>query len=199
MENQNIHEQIKQARKAKGLTQQELADETGLSLRTIQRVEKGTQEISGFSLKQICKVLGISIEQIIIQNVNHVSIDSNQIGAIKVLYFSSLTFLINPILGLVLTAVIGHWKQAKSDLYKHHLKKVLLIQGIPLLFFSVIMIYALLSSIFHLPLPKYRRLEGIIMYGMPVLYISIVLVLILSNLFMVKPNKGLEKSNTNPQ
>lgn len=37
-----INEIVKSARKAKGLTQQELADEAGISLRTVLRIEKGT-------------------------------------------------------------------------------------------------------------------------------------------------------------
>jgi transcriptional regulator with XRE-family HTH domain len=53
MNKPNYYEIIKTARKAKGLTQQELANEAGVSLRTVQRIEKGTEEISGFSLRQI--------------------------------------------------------------------------------------------------------------------------------------------------
>ena len=86
MNKPNYNETIKTALKAKGLTQEELADEAGVSLRTVQRIKKGTEEISGFSLRQISKVLEIPLEPIILQNVNQISIDENQIGSIKALY-----------------------------------------------------------------------------------------------------------------
>ncbi|WP_394354880.1 helix-turn-helix domain-containing protein [Sphingobacterium litopenaei] len=74
---------MKTARKAKGLTQQELANEARVSLRTVQRIKKGTEEISGFSLRQINKILNIPLEPIIMQNVVERSIDTNQIGSIR--------------------------------------------------------------------------------------------------------------------
>lgn len=59
MESQAVNQLIKQSRKIKRLTQQDLANQAGLSLRTVQRIEKGTEEISGFSLRQISQVLEI--------------------------------------------------------------------------------------------------------------------------------------------
>ncbi|MCA5004233.1 helix-turn-helix domain-containing protein [Sphingobacterium bovistauri] len=126
----NINDQIKAARKLKGLTQQELADEAGISLRTIQRIEKGTEEISGFSLKQISKVLDIPLENLIMQNVNEISIDSNQIGSIKTLYLSSLLFILLPFLGFIIPSLIGFTKENKNTLYKKHFRFILLLQGI---------------------------------------------------------------------
>ena len=61
MNKPNYNEIIKTARKTKGLTQQEHAGKAGVSLRTVQRIEKGTEEISGFSLRQICIVLDIPL------------------------------------------------------------------------------------------------------------------------------------------
>ncbi|QRQ61453.1 helix-turn-helix domain-containing protein [Sphingobacterium multivorum] len=73
MESQSANQLIKLARKRKGLTQQELADQAGVSLRTVQRIEKGTEEISGFSLKQISQILEIPLEQL-----NYAKCKSNQ-------------------------------------------------------------------------------------------------------------------------
>ncbi|WP_336830152.1 helix-turn-helix transcriptional regulator [Sphingobacterium multivorum] len=78
MESQSANQLIKRSRKRKGLTQQELADQAGVSLRIVQRIEKGTEEISGFSLKQISQILEIPLEQLIMPNVNQISIDNNQ-------------------------------------------------------------------------------------------------------------------------
>jgi len=130
MQNINYSERIKSLRKSKGLTQQQLADQTGLSLRTIQRVEKGTEEISGYSLNQISKVLDIPLEQIIMQNVDQISIDNNQTGSVKILYISSLLFILFPLLGFIVPAIIGFTKENRNAFYRKHLRFILLLQGI---------------------------------------------------------------------
>jgi transcriptional regulator with XRE-family HTH domain len=90
-----INEIVKSARKAKGLTQQELADEAGISLRTVLRIEKGTEEISGFSLKQISIVLDIPLEEIIMHYVNQISIDDSQTGSVSYISLRYFSFLIH--------------------------------------------------------------------------------------------------------
>jgi len=130
MNKPNYNEIIKTARKSKGLTQQELADEAGVSLRTIQRIERGTEEISGFSLRQICNVLEIPLEEIIMQNVNQVSIDTNQTGSIRNLYLTSLSFILFPLLGFLIPGLIGITKRNKNEYYIKHFRFILLLQGI---------------------------------------------------------------------
>jgi transcriptional regulator with XRE-family HTH domain len=48
---------IKEIRIKKGMTQQQLADESGVTLRTIQRIENGDVKPSLHSLNTLCKVL----------------------------------------------------------------------------------------------------------------------------------------------
>jgi len=53
------HEHIKQLRLDKGWTQQQLADVTNLSLRTVQRIEKlGVASLE--SINALCSVFGVS-------------------------------------------------------------------------------------------------------------------------------------------
>ena len=189
MEKPTYNELIKNARKAKGLTQQELADEAGLSLRTVQRIEKGTEEISGYSLKQISKILNIPLEQIIMQHVNQISIDNNQTGSIRVLYLSSLTFLINPLFGMIIPAIIGYSKSNKSNLYKQHLKRLLWIQGLPFLFLGSILFLFMFTIMFNVPIPESLNAKGYKIFIVPFLYYSIVLILVIYNLFKLRTNR----------
>lgn len=53
----DLNERIIQARKAKGLTQEELATLTKVNLRTIQRIESGASKPRAYTLKAIEKVL----------------------------------------------------------------------------------------------------------------------------------------------
>jgi transcriptional regulator with XRE-family HTH domain len=55
---------IKEVRKQKGLTQVDLSDLTGISVRTIQRIEKDVVEPSIYSLKVISEVLEVDFLKI---------------------------------------------------------------------------------------------------------------------------------------
>lgn len=55
---------IKEVRKQKGLTQTDLSDKTGVSIRTIQRIEKDEVEPSIYSLKVISEVLEVDFLKI---------------------------------------------------------------------------------------------------------------------------------------
>ena len=55
---------ICEARKSKGLTQEELAELTKINLRTIQRIENNENEPRGKTLNLICDVLEINMEDV---------------------------------------------------------------------------------------------------------------------------------------
>ena len=57
MDNNNLSQRVKELRKEKGLSQEELAKIAGLSLRTIQRVENRETEPTGDTLKRIAAAL----------------------------------------------------------------------------------------------------------------------------------------------
>jgi len=60
-----LGEKIKELRKKKGLSQEELADAAGINLRTIQRIENNESEPRGNTMNLICKVLDIHAEDIL--------------------------------------------------------------------------------------------------------------------------------------
>ncbi len=60
-----IGKQIRKIRKKKGLSQEELANYSKLNLRTIQRIENNESEPQGKTLRLICEVLEINIEDIL--------------------------------------------------------------------------------------------------------------------------------------
>lgn len=55
---------IREVRKLRGLTQMELSDETNISVRTIQRIEKDSVEPSLYSLKRISEILEVDFLKI---------------------------------------------------------------------------------------------------------------------------------------
>lgn len=50
---------IKEARMSKGYTQKELAELSGISIRSIQRIENGVLEARSYTLKTLCGILDI--------------------------------------------------------------------------------------------------------------------------------------------
>lgn len=65
MENIELANRIKEIRKRKGLTQEMLAENSGVSLRTIQRIEKGTSSPTSDTLNRISGALGVSPDEIL--------------------------------------------------------------------------------------------------------------------------------------
>lgn len=60
--------ELKKIREEKNLTQEELAERSGISVRTIQRIEAGT-EPKGYTLKTLASTLDISEKDLLIQNI----------------------------------------------------------------------------------------------------------------------------------
>ena len=60
-----IGKKLKEQRKKKGLSQEELAESASVNLRTIQRIENNESEPRGNTLNLICKALDINVEELL--------------------------------------------------------------------------------------------------------------------------------------
>ena len=107
MKNKNFANRIKELRVRKGLSQEELSEKTGLSLRTIQRIENGETEPRGDSLKRLTASLGVSPDEIIDW---HLVEDNN---VLCILNLSQIGFIIFPFLGIVIPMAIWILKKDK--------------------------------------------------------------------------------------
>jgi len=107
MKNNELAKRIKGLRNRKGFSQEELSEKSGLSLRTIQRIENGGTEPRGNSLKRLAMAFGVSPNEIIDWQIYE---DSN---VLNLLNFSQLGFLAFPILGIIIPLVIWILKKDK--------------------------------------------------------------------------------------
>ena len=64
MDAKELGNKIQELRKQKGMTQEDLADKTGLSVRTIQRIESGEVDPRSYTLSQIAEALGVKLEEL---------------------------------------------------------------------------------------------------------------------------------------
>ena len=97
-------------RKKKGISQQELADESGVSLRSIQRLENGETTPQGYTLKAIAKVLGETVENL---QFNYIETNSHS-GQLKWVNMSALCLLAIPFANIILPYIF--YKRVKSNI-----------------------------------------------------------------------------------
>ena len=107
MKNNEIAKKIKELRNRKGLSQEELSEKSGLSLRTIQRIENGETEPRGDSLKRLASTFNVSPDDIADWQI----IEDNSI--VNLMSLTQFSFLAFPILGLLVPLVIWISKKDK--------------------------------------------------------------------------------------
>jgi transcriptional regulator with XRE-family HTH domain len=107
MKNKVLASRIKELRNRNGFSQEELAEKTGLSLRTIQRIENGETEPRGDSLKRIAMTYGVSPDEIADWQIME---DKN---VLTMLNLSQLGFLAFPLLGIIIPLAIWIFKKEK--------------------------------------------------------------------------------------
>lgn len=108
MKNKNLAKKVKELRKRKGFSQEELTENSGLSLRTIQRIENGETEPTGETLKRISSALNVSPEELIDWTI----IEDK--GFLKAMNLSALTFILFPLLGILIPLIM--WISKKDKL-----------------------------------------------------------------------------------
>ena len=101
-------------RKAKGLSQETLAEDAGISLRTLQRIEKEGTNPHGETLKRLAEVLDVSMDELL----DH-SLEINY-NYIRGMHYSALTFILLPLGNIILPVIFWVRKKDKiKDLSIH--------------------------------------------------------------------------------
>ncbi|MDQ8142739.1 helix-turn-helix domain-containing protein [Chryseobacterium sp. CFS15] len=122
--------ELKKIREKRNLTQEELAEKSGISVRTIQRIEAGTTP-KGYTLKTLAESLDVSEndlltsktikEEIVIDEVIDTTEENHSLfnsGLIKIINLSSLPFAWLPIANFLLPLLIMFFTKEKSPIIK---------------------------------------------------------------------------------
>ena len=110
MNNQNLANRIRDLRKRRGLSQEELSENSKLSLRTIQRIEKGESVPRGDTLIKLTQALEVTPDDLL----EWTAIDDR--GYLLLLNLSSVSILFQPILGVIIPLVMWILKREKINL-----------------------------------------------------------------------------------
>ena len=139
MDNSNLALRVKELRNQKGMSQEFLAEESGLSLRTIQRIEKGGSNPTGESLKRLANALNVSPDDLIDWSVKE---DKKYLTYLNL---SALTFLFFPLLGILIPFILWTSKKGKiknsnklgKDLINFEITWTILLFFIPVILFLI--------------------------------------------------------------
>lgn len=127
------------ARKQKGLTQEQLADLTSLTIRTIQRIESGESTPRAYSLKAIATALSINFEELVSEGtkVDRVSNSDSTTTMpdfegskhfLKMLCLSCFSYLVIPFIHFLLPTQILKKSNEKNPIVIAFAQKVIRIQ-----------------------------------------------------------------------
>lgn len=103
----NLSQRVKELRCRKGMSQELLAEESGLSLRTIQSIENNETEPRGDTLKRLANALDTSPDEILDWTI------LEDKGYLTLMSLSALGFLFFPILGIILPLIFWILKKDK--------------------------------------------------------------------------------------
>ncbi len=163
---------IKEKRTQKGMTQEELAEKTAISIRTIQRIEKGEVDPRTFTLQTIASVLEFPYDDLV--NIEKPDLlenySSNDSVWIATIHFTSLFLLLLPQL------IIWIWKKDKINGINNH--------AISSINFQLSMIGYLLLCIPLVPL-----IIGIVLMVLLGIYISVISIVVTIKAIDGKPYK----------
>ncbi len=184
MKNTDLAKKIKELRNRKALSQEELSNLSGLSLRTIQRIENGETEARGDTLKRLANALGVTADELIDWE------EQEDHGLLAFMNLSALCFIVFPLLGVIIPMAIWMLKKGKVKYINETGKKLLNFQITWCIGLFLGYIFFILVAFFHVSLPFLGNGDSmilnmgigeLILIGIPIGFYLFNLVLILVN------------------
>ena len=144
--------ELKKIREEKNLTQEELAEKSGISVRTIQRIEAGTKP-KGYTLKTLAATLSISEKDLLIPRLLKeeikveepiLPIEDNEVinhTLIRIINLSSLPLCWFPVANFLPPLLLMFFTKQKSPVVKQIISlQIILSVILPIIFMIVILL-----------------------------------------------------------
>ena len=103
----SLGEIIAKMRNERGFSQEELAHQSGVSIRTVQRIEKGVVRPHGHTLKALSEALELNLSQLTHKD----EVSNNPLGKLRILNSLGLFVIILPVVHLILQ--LAYWSRHK--------------------------------------------------------------------------------------
>jgi transcriptional regulator with XRE-family HTH domain len=153
---QAIANKIRSTRALLGISQEELSDLSGLSLRSVQRIEGGETTPRGDSLKRIAQALQIDIRELTqpVAQVPVAVVSAKPDNGIPLLMLlSAYGFMFHPLVGLALPVLLFVLYRNTNPLVKKFGRRIIWIESIYCGFVVLFVLYLGGMRIFHFPTP----------------------------------------------
>ncbi|MDT3404566.1 helix-turn-helix domain-containing protein [Mucilaginibacter terrae] len=167
MKNQDLSNQIKNLRIAKGYSQDYLATQTQLSLRTIQRIESGETEPRGDTLQRLASSLGVEVSELTATFQPQLPVDSSYLTMI---HLSALSFIVFPLLGVLVPYFMWVTKGKQIAEVNSTVKRVLNFQITWCIIFIVYNAIMIGGAIFHFVNPLLFLPDLVVFFFIPAMY-----------------------------
>lgn len=165
---ETISDRLLDLRHRKGYSQEQLAELSGLNLRTIQRIEKGETIPRGDSLQRLASALEVTPDDLVDWSIRE---DKSML---LVMNLSQLSFLAFPILAIIIPLII--WINQKDKV--REVRQL----GIKIMNFQLTwVVFFFMSSIFLVMLPFVNFLRT----GKPLVFILVFFLIMYSYNFLV--------------
>ena len=182
----NLGEKISLQRKNKGFSQELLAENCGISLRTIQRIENNKSKPRPYTLKVIAAALNMQIDHLE-QNANTELANDYYLSKINLINSSALLGVLIPLLNII-APVLFWWLNKENPLVNEKGRKVISFQIIWFLF-SLLILF--ITHFLH------YKITGQFISGRVPIVIAVYIVLLLINVFFIIKNSiRLKKENS---
>jgi transcriptional regulator with XRE-family HTH domain len=186
MQTNHLPNQIKSLRTAKGYSQEHLAEQTGLSLRTIQRIESGETEPRGDTLQRLAKALEVDIAKFT-RSITPDALPQDKLY-LTFIHISALSLIVFPLLGVLLPYILWVAKRNQIQGIDTTGKRVLNFQITWCIIFAVIYAFIISSTIFHFNI----SIPQIFNLGVPETFLLLIVFLYAYNIVVTIINSILQ-------
>ncbi|WP_445457435.1 helix-turn-helix domain-containing protein [Flavobacterium sp. HNIBRBA15423] len=185
----NLGKKIRLERKNKGLSQELLAENSRVSLRTIQRIENNASKPRPYTLKLIANALNIEVTELIEeQNSDSKSpTGTDSISKINLINSSALLGCIIPVFNII--APVIFWKLNKHNLIVNEKGKRVISFQILWFLFSILVLFAV-----HLI--NYKITGEFVKGRLPIVVLIYGLLLFVNVFFIIRTSNQLKKGQT---
>lgn len=192
MEKGILGKRVKELRLSNGFSQEYLADETKLNLRTIQRIESGTTIPRGDTLSRLASTLKISPDELLDWS------KQEDKGQLLLINLSGMSLILNPFLGLIIPLALWVSKRDKVLNADENGKELINFQISWLLLLSLLIILGVFYCVTFLKMDAKGTINSPIAALVFILilgfYYSYSIILIIKNTIKIQKDKPVRYS-----
>lgn len=181
-------EKLSSIRKSKGLSQELLAEQSRISLRTIQRIEADSTSPRPSTLKILADTLGIAFDELSFTGAQQVE-DTDALTKLRLLNFSSLLGLLIPLSNVLFPLII--WQRNSQ----HPLVNE---KGRKIISFQILWTLTTALLVFIIPALQYMLVQAYVIGRFPpTIFIVYFTLLMLNLLFTLRAAIKLQRGDVN--